>query len=91
MSEWASRRSLGWMAANGALNKVANLLLLLALVHLPASLQYPMVTGGTIIVSTLLSYFTPRKPKAKEIGAVALLQGSCFWSYYKSNYGRMLS
>lgn len=67
-----SRRSLGWMAANGALNKVANLLLLLALVHLPASLQYPMVTGGTIIVSALLSYFTPRKPKAKEIGAVSL-------------------
>ena len=67
-----SLRAIGWMAANGVLNKVANFLLLLALVYLPASLQYPMVTGGVIIVSTLMSYFTPQKPKAREVGAVVL-------------------
>lgn len=65
-------RSILSMAGSGALNKVANLLLLIALAHLPASVQYPMVTGGVIIVSTLFSYFTPRKPTHRELGAVAL-------------------
>ena len=50
----------------GALNKVGNYLLLVALTHLPASVQYPMVTGGVIVVSTLLSYFTPKKPSVKD-------------------------
>lgn len=31
-----------------------------------------MVTGGVIIVSTLLSYFTPQKPARKEIASVVL-------------------
>ncbi len=61
-----------WMSGGTVLNKVANLLLLIALVHLPASVQYPMVTGGIMIISTLLCYLTPNKPSPKEIGAVAL-------------------
>lgn len=65
-------RSILSMAGSGALNKVANLLLLIALAHLPASVQYPMVTGGVIIVSTLFSYFTPQKPTRRELGAVVL-------------------
>lgn len=47
-------------------NRVANYLLLLALAVLPASVNYSFVTGGTIIVSTLLSYFTDKKPSLKE-------------------------
>ncbi|MBR2969022.1 MAG: hypothetical protein IKC36_04185, partial [Clostridia bacterium] len=47
-------------------------LLLIALTVLPASVNYPMVTGGTIIVSTLLSYLTPQKPRWREWLAVAL-------------------
>ena len=31
-----------------------NLLLLLSLLHLPASVQYPIVTGGVIVFSTLI-------------------------------------
>lgn len=65
-------RSVLWMGGCGALNKVANLLLLLALARLPASVQYPMVTGGVMIVSTLLGYFTPEKPTRRELVAVAL-------------------
>ena len=60
------------MAGNGILNRVANFLLLLSLAYLPASVQYPMITGGVMIVSTLLGYFSPNKPKVREWIALAL-------------------
>ncbi len=62
----------GWMAGYGVLNKVGNFLLLISLAHIDASVQYPMVTGGVMIVSTLLSYFTPKKPGRREYAALAL-------------------
>lgn len=57
-------------AGNGVLNRVANLLLMLALVHVDASLQYPMVTGGIIMISTLISALGGARPSKKEFGAV---------------------
>ncbi len=57
---------------HGAFNRFANFLLLIALVHLPASAQYPMITGGVMVLSTVLCLFTPNKPKLKEWIAVAL-------------------
>lgn len=54
------------MGGYGALNKVGNYFLLISLAHIPVSVQYPMVTGGVIVVSTLLSYFTPKKPGARD-------------------------
>jgi drug/metabolite transporter (DMT)-like permease len=60
------------MAGNGILNRVGNLLLLIALAHLPASAQYPFVTGGVMIFSTLIAYFTPNKPRKRELITVAL-------------------
>ena len=65
-------RSCGVCALNGVVNKLANLLLVFALVHVDASVQYPMVTGGTMIVSTVLSCFGSRKPSKREILSVAL-------------------
>ena len=56
----------------GALNKVANYMLLVALAVLPASLQYPFVTGGVMVVTTLLAYLTPQKPTRRELASVAL-------------------
>lgn len=56
----------------GPLSRVANYLLLLALTILPASVNYPMVTGGTMLVSTIIAYFTAQKPKKKEWLAVVL-------------------
>ena len=56
----------------GAISRVANYLLLLALVGLPSSVQYPFVTGGTMIVSTVISVITGQKPSKKEILSVAL-------------------
>lgn len=59
-------------AAHGGFNRLANLLLLIALIHLPASAQYPMITGGVMVCSSLLCLFTPDKPKKNEWAAVAL-------------------
>ncbi len=56
----------------GALNRVANLLLVIALAHVDASVQYPMVTGGVMIVSTLICFFGKTKPSKKEMLSVLI-------------------
>ena len=67
-----SLRAAGSMFSYGILSRVANWILVLALVHLPASAQYPFVTGGVMILSTAIAYFTPKKPTGRELTAVAL-------------------
>lgn len=57
---------------NGPLGTLANLLLLISLSHLPASTQYPFVTGGVMIMSTILCFFTQKKPGKRDMIAVAL-------------------
>jgi len=54
------------------LNRVANLWLLISLAVLPASAQYPFITGGTMIASTIIAYITHQKPKKREIVSVVL-------------------
>lgn len=39
----------------GIFNGVGNWFLLLSLIHLPASVQYPLVTGGVMVFSTIIS------------------------------------
>ena len=41
-----SAAGVGICALNGSINKIANFLLVIALAHVDASVQYPMVTGG---------------------------------------------
>lgn len=65
-------RSILWSVGGGFLNRVANLILLMALAFLPASVQYPMVTGGVMIVSTALALVTKQKVSKKEMLAVGL-------------------
>ncbi len=57
---------------NGGLNRIANFLLVLALTTLDSSVQYPLVTGGVMIVSTLISFLSKQKPSKKEIISVTL-------------------
>ena len=57
---------------SGAGNKVANFFLVIALSHVDASIQYPMVTGGVMIVSTLLCCFGPKKPSRRELLSVLI-------------------
>ncbi len=60
-------------ALSGAINKVANWFLVFALAHgIASSVQYPMVTGGTMIVSTVICFFGKSKPTKREVLSVAL-------------------
>ena len=67
-----NRQTVISLLGSGVLNRVANYLLLLSLAYLPASAQYPFITGGTMIFSTLLCYFTPQKPSKRELAALAV-------------------
>lgn len=67
-----SIRSYVYMISNGAINKVANLFLLLALAVLPASVQYPFVTGGVMIVSTVIAFLGKNKPSKRELLSISL-------------------
>ena len=60
------------ICGKGVLNRLANLLLLICLTYLPASAQYPFITGGTMIFSTIICYFTNDKPSRRELISVAL-------------------
>lgn len=59
-------------AASGAINKVANFILVISLLHVETSVQYPLVTGGVIIVSTLICFFGSRKPTKRELLSVII-------------------
>ena len=59
-------------AMGGITNRIANYVLVIALSHVDASVQYPMVTGGVMIVSTLICFFGENKPSRKELISVAL-------------------
>lgn len=61
----------GVIAASGTVSRIANFLLVIALMHLDASVQYPMVTGGVMIVSTIICFFGKKKPSVKEMLSVA--------------------
>ena len=65
-------KGLGVSALNGAVNKAANFLLVMALLHVDSSAEYPMVTGGVIIVSTVLCFFGKNRPKKRELVSVLL-------------------
>ncbi len=67
-----SGRAAFYMGGYGAMCAVGNYLLLIALRVLNASAQYPFVTGGVMIISTVYSFFTPDKPGKREIISVAL-------------------
>lgn len=65
-----SKSALGLASLGGITTRLANLWLVVALVHVDASIQYPMVTGGVMIVSTLICFFCKNKPSKREILSV---------------------
>lgn len=67
-----SRKAVVLALGSGGLGQIANYLLLIALAVLPASVQYPFVTGGVMITSTAIAALTGQKPSKKEILAVGL-------------------
>ena len=67
-----SKKAFAYSAGSACLNSIANLLLLIALLKLPASVQYPMVTGGVIVFSTLIEIVRKSKLTKKEITAALI-------------------
>ncbi len=67
-----NRKSLIYSAGYSVLNSIGNLFLLIALLHLPASVQYPVVTGGVIVFSTLITLVSREKITRKEILAATV-------------------
>ena len=67
-----AQRSLLCIGGYGVVYGTANLLVLMSLIHLPASVQYPLITGGVIIVSTTISFLKKERLSVKNIAAVVL-------------------
>ena len=65
-------KAVGVNLTSGSINQVANYFLVIALAHVDASVQYPMVTGGVMIVSTAICFFGEKKPGTKELISVFL-------------------
>ncbi len=64
--------SVFYLGAEAILNTVANLILLVALDYVDASVQYPIVTGGIIVLSLLLEPLSGSKPKKHTVTAAAV-------------------
>lgn len=62
-----SLKELGYLAGYAGCNGIGNLLCLIALTTLPASVQFPIVTGGTMFFSTAVSIIRKEKPSAKTV------------------------
>ena len=55
-------------ASNGILNRIANYILVITLANgVESSIQYSIVTGGVIAVSTAVAFLKPNKPKILEV------------------------
>ena len=62
-------KALLYTSGYGVFNGVGNWLLLVSLIHLPASVQYPLVTGGVMVFSTVISII--RKEKLTKTDYIA--------------------
>lgn len=71
-----SKKSMFYCFGIAGLNSIANLLLLIALLHLPTSVQYPLVTGGTIVFSTLIDKLRKVKVTKTEFIAAGIALAS---------------
>lgn len=64
--------SAGSSAGYGVITTFANLILLISLVHVDASIQYPIVTGGVIVLSLFWDWALGKKPNRSAVAAAAL-------------------
>lgn len=67
-----NKKALIYTGLYAILNSVGNLLLLIALLYLPASVQYPIVTGGVIVCSTVIVIIRREKITKRELLAAAI-------------------
>ena len=75
-------KALTFAGGYGIFNGVGNWLLLISLIHLPASVQYPLVTGGVMVFSTIISAIRKEKlTKADYIAAAISFVASVFMAF----------
>lgn len=55
---------------------IGNLLVLIAIKHVNASVQYPIITGGTMVMSTVICLLRKEKPTGREILATLISFGA---------------
>ena len=67
-----NRNALLCAVGYGACNSLGNFLLVFALTFVPASVQYPFVTGGVIIVSVLIATVRGQRPTKREYIATTI-------------------
>lgn len=67
-----SKKSVFYSCGFAVLSSFGNLLVLLSLKHLPASVQYPMITGGVVIISLLISILRKEKVNLRNIIATVV-------------------
>ena len=65
-------KEVGNLACYAACSGIGNLLCLIALTTLPASVQYPIITGGVMVFSTVISIIRKEKPSVKTLIATAI-------------------
>ena len=68
----AGPKSLFYYSGYGSVNGIGNLFLLIALINLPASVQYPLVTGGVMLFTTLIGAIRREKITVSEYIAAAI-------------------
>lgn len=68
-----SQKILLYAGGGAVINTIANLILLTALLYLPASVQFTLVTGGVIVFSSVIGFLTTgRRPSLKELAATGI-------------------
>ncbi len=65
-------KEVGNLSCYAACSGIANLLCLIALTSLDASVQYPIITGGVMVFSTLISIIRKEKPSARTLISTAI-------------------
>lgn len=65
-------KSLKYVAGFALFTGIGNLFLLLALKGLPASVQYPIVTGGVIVCSTIISFLRKESLRPRHYLSAAI-------------------
>lgn len=69
-------RDLGNVSGNAVCGGMGNLLQLIALVSLPSSVLFPIITGGTMLFSMIVSFIIKEKPSAKTVIASVIAAAS---------------
>lgn len=69
-------KEIGNLGCYAACSGIANLLCLIALTSLDASVQYPIITGGVMVFSTVISIIRKEKPSPRTLISTAIALGS---------------